>query len=223
MTKQQSNFIKIIAILSMLIDHAGLILFPQYPILRVIGRIAFPLFAFQIGIGFSHTRDIKKYFLRLLIFGVVIQIFYAIAAAYIGEDPLMLNIFFTLVLGVLAISSFEKKQYVLTLCALILPFLLGLVGITIDYGTYGVLLIFGMYITRNNFLYLAIYTTLLTTITCLIWDYPIRIQTQMSCIFALPFIAKPLSVKLNIPWWFFYLFYPLHLVLLYAIGSLPIF
>lgn len=223
MTKQQSNYIKIIAILTMLIDHAGLILFPQYPILRIIGRIAFPLFAYQIGIGFSHTRDVKKYFLRLFIFGAVIQIFYSVAAAYIGEEPWMFNIFFTLALGVLAISTFKKQQYVLTLCVLIIPFLLGLVGITIDYGTYGVLLILGMYITRNNILYLAIYTILLTTITCLIWDYPIRVQTQMNCLLALPFIAKPFSVKTNIPWWFFYLFYPLHLVLLYAIGELPFF
>ena len=207
----------------MVIDHVGLVIFPQYTILRMIGRISFPLFAYQIGIGVSHTKDVKKYFLRLFIFGTVMQTFYFFVSSFIGENPFELNIFFTLALGVLAISTYNKKWYGLTLCTIAIPFLLGLLGFTVDYGTYGVLLILGLYLTAGKFLYLAIYTILLTTITCLLWDFPIRIQTQMSCILALIFIAKPFSVKINIPWWFFYLFYPAHLGLIYLIGELNLF
>jgi len=219
MTEQQSNYIKIIAVLSMLVDHVGLVLFPQYPILRMIGRISFPLFAYQIGIGVSHTKDLKKYFLRLFIFGTIMQIGYSLVATSIGEDPFALNIFLSLALGILSIYTYNKKLYILTLSTLTIPFFLSLIGITVDYSSYGILLILGMYLTRKTFLNLAIYTTLLTFIFSILWDYPI----QMYAIIALLFIAKPFSIKINIPQFFFYLFYPAHLVLIYLISELGFF
>ena len=219
LSKQQSNYIKIIAMATMFIDHAGIILFPQYPVLHMIGRIAFPLFAYQIGIGVSHTRNVKKYFWRLFIFGLIIQTFYIFAAKFINEDPKMLNIFFTLALGLIAIVAYEKKWYILTVLAIIVPLITELFGVTIDYGTYGVLLILGMYIFRENFRNLMIFTVALTAITCAIWQNPI----QMCAVFALIFIWKPVSVKISIHWTFFYLFYPVHFVILQLVSSLHIF
>ena len=201
---------------SMLIDHIGVIIFPQYSILRIIGRIAFPLFAYQIGVGVKHTENVRKYFLRLLLFGILIQFFYTISAAAIGEDPLSMNILFTLALGVGAIVCYERKWYVLLLGIMALPSVLGLVGVTLDYGVYGIFLIFGMYIFQENIRNLALYTLLITIVTCLIWSYPIQIYG----IVALIFIAKPLSVKVNIHWSVFYIFYPLHMVILQLISEL---
>ena len=215
-TAQQSSYIKIVAMASMLIDHIGLILFPQYSILRIIGRIAFPLFAYQIGIGVKHTRDIKKYFLRLFLFGVAIQFFYAISASSIGEYPWSMNILFTLALGVCAIVSYERKWYLLLTATIVAPMLLALIGVTIDYGIYGVLLIFGMYMTRENLRNLVVFTVLLTVITCIFEKDLI----QAYSLAALIFIAKPLSVKVKIHWMVFYLFYPLHLVIIQLIHSI---
>ena len=66
--------LKILAIIFMTIDHIGFILFPKIDILRVIGRIAFPIFAFQVGISFENTKNKEKYILRMLIFTIISQI-----------------------------------------------------------------------------------------------------------------------------------------------------
>ena len=60
-----STVLKLIAAVTMFIDHAGLILFPQYRIFRIIGRLAFPIYAYCIAEGFRYTRNRKKYFLRV--------------------------------------------------------------------------------------------------------------------------------------------------------------
>ena len=219
MTKQQSNYIKIIAMTAMLIDHIGVIIFPQYTIFRIIGRIAFPLFAYQIGIGFSNTRSAKRYLLRLFLFGAAVQLFYGIAAPFIDENPLNLNIFFTLSLGVAAILCYEKKRYALLLCIIVFPMAAALVNVTFDYGSYGVLLILGMYATRDSFRKMALYTVLLTVAVCFVWDY----FTQLYCVAALLFIAKPLALKARIHSSVFYIFYPLHLAVLYLINALGYF
>ncbi|MFN2363319.1 MAG: TraX family protein, partial [Halarsenatibacteraceae bacterium] len=65
--------IKMVAITTMLIDHIGSIIFPEYIILRVIGRLAFPLFAFLITEGYRHTSNINRYLVRLSIFALISQ------------------------------------------------------------------------------------------------------------------------------------------------------
>jgi len=66
--------LKMIAAVTMLIDHVGYIFFPQYVLLRIIGRISFPIFAFLIVEGFMHTRDVKKYIFRMIIFALITEI-----------------------------------------------------------------------------------------------------------------------------------------------------
>ena len=52
--------LKIIAFLTMIVDHTGVIFYPNSQIFRIIGRISFPIFCFFIVEGFSHTKNIKK-------------------------------------------------------------------------------------------------------------------------------------------------------------------
>ena len=67
-----SSFVlKLIAIITMLIDHIGAVLYPEIRWLRLIGRIAFPIFAYLVAEGFYKTSDIKKYLKRLFIFALV--------------------------------------------------------------------------------------------------------------------------------------------------------
>ena len=66
--------LKIIAMISMIFDHTGYLIFNELSPLNYIGRFAFPIFAFEIGQGFTHTKNLKKYFLRLFIFALISQI-----------------------------------------------------------------------------------------------------------------------------------------------------
>ena len=101
--------LKIVAIVSMFCDHFGDALIGHFSFFNLIGRIAFPIFAFQISEGYSHTKDLKKYFMRLGIFAVISQIpFSLFSYKYLGASPLSLNVFFTLFIGLLAIHLWNK-------------------------------------------------------------------------------------------------------------------
>ena len=74
-----SSFVlKLIAAVTMFIDHAGLLLFPDLEFMRILGRLAFPIFAFFIGEGCRYTSSKLKYFLRVSILGILCQAVYII-------------------------------------------------------------------------------------------------------------------------------------------------
>ena len=74
-TNLDTNLIKLIAIIAMTVDHIGGAFFPEYPVFRWIGRIAFPLFCYCLTVGMLYTHDIKKYLLRLGTFAFISQPF----------------------------------------------------------------------------------------------------------------------------------------------------
>ena len=91
-----SSFVlKIIAIITMFIDHLGYAIFGKFSCFNYIGRLSFPIFAFQISEGYIHTKNLKKYFLRLFLFALVSQIPFMLFHSIISRD-FSLNIFFTL-------------------------------------------------------------------------------------------------------------------------------
>ncbi len=210
MTVKQSNYIKLAAITAMLIDHIGLIFFPEAVVFRIIGRIAFPLFAYQLSVGYINTRNFNRYFLRLFVFGLVLQLLYIIALFFLKTDFNLyrLNIFFTLTFGLLAIYFYDSKKYIYLLAIIAAsPF------INLDYGTYGISLILFLYIFRSRKLYIFLILSVLSTIFCCIGGSSIQLFSILSFFF----IAMPLSVNINIPNKFFYFFYPLHLAVLYLL------
>ena len=100
--------LKIIAIISMFCDHFGDVYIGHYSFLNLIGRIAFPIFAFQISEGFIHTKNIKKYFIRLGIFALISQVpFSLFVNKYLNSSIFSLNVFFTLFLGLLSIYLYD--------------------------------------------------------------------------------------------------------------------
>ena len=99
------NAIKFIAAFCMLIDHMGVILFPRYTIFRIIGRIAFPIFAFMIAEGCRYTKNKLKHFLTVAIFGVLMQ-----AGFYIFDPKTALqeiNVFVTFTFSIMMIYALE--------------------------------------------------------------------------------------------------------------------
>ena len=101
-----SGFIlKLIAAATMLIDHAGLLLFPGQPWMRVVGRIAYPLFAWCIAEGFRYTRNRMRYFLQIFILGVGCQIVYTIA-----EGDLYFGILLTFSFSIVIMALFRETR-----------------------------------------------------------------------------------------------------------------
>ena len=96
------NALKLIAAASMLTDHVGLMFFPENLLLRIIGRLAFPIFAYMIAEGCRYTHDRRRYFFNLFGLAVVCQIAYSLAG---GE--LYLSVLFTFSLSVLMIFSLQ--------------------------------------------------------------------------------------------------------------------
>ena len=218
-----SSFIlKIIAIVSMFIDHIGYAIYGKFSYFNYIGRIAFPIFAFQISEGYIHTRNLKRYFFRLFIFAFVSQIpfmlFYSIFSTNFG-----LNIFFTLLLGLTCIFIYDKSKY--KFVAIALSILIGLIAeyTKCDYGFYGVAIILIFYIFKNNFINASIFFIIATAIKYLIpiiqYGFNnVYLYLFICTIIPTLFIATYNGKKGKNTKYLLYLFYPIHLLLIYGIS-----
>ena len=145
-----STNLKIIACVTMLIDHIGAVLLPDLLFLRLIGRVAFPIFAFLIAQGYIHTHNSKKYLIRLFIFALISEI--PNNLAFKGQPICLgstLNIFFTLFLGLLAIYIYDhyKKLSIIPLIIIVVV----AHYFKVDYGIYGIAMIFSFYFFRDDF------------------------------------------------------------------------
>jgi hypothetical protein len=223
--------IKLIAITTMVIDHIGFFLLPQYLILRTFGRFSFPLFAWLIANGAIHTNNIKKYLLRLLIFAFISQIPFYYVNKTVDPQFNKLNIFFTLFLGLISIylTNQTKNQYLKILIILAVSIMAEITKV--DYGAAGVLLIVTFYHFFNNLKNTLIYSSLIVfifyTLPLLFMisyepnhtvpHFPFVRALQPLSLFSLFFISK-YNHKLGPNFrYLFYLFYPLHFIIIYII------
>ncbi len=205
--------LRLIALLTMVIDHVGLIFFPQYIIFRIIGRLAFPLFAWGVASGYLHTKNVKKYGERLLLLALISQpIFYfAISQDY-------LNICFTLLFGLISIYAFDKgKNWFLKI---LFPILLAVLAqvLGMEYGAYGVLMILFFFVFKKR-------PYLVLSQTVLVFSFVILNPAQIINIFAifslfLIIFLEKYNFRLNRL--LQYLFYPVHLLILYLIYLLTL-
>ena len=210
------ELLKWVAIITMTVDHAGAVLFPDFEVLRWIGRLSFPLFAYLLILGMENTRNMSNYFVRLFIFALISQVPFFLA---IGTEPFEhLNIFFTLSLGLLFVYFF-KKSSVLAFVPLFVSFI-----VPFDYGVYGIAMIGCMYILYENMKFGVASLVILNVLFLVPWN------TQFLSLFAMPLIllhkngslttTSESTKEFKIPLWrkyFFYIYYPLHLTLLYIL------
>ena len=141
--------LKWIAITTMLIDHVGAVLFPYEMMFRIIGRIAFPIFCFLIVEGFFHTRDARRYMMRLGLFALLSEVPYDLAFRGQLLDMSRQNVFFTLFLGVLLMYLLEKSPNIFIKAAEIVLILYAAEVLRTDYSDRGVLLIFIYYVLKK--------------------------------------------------------------------------
>ena len=93
--------LKIIALITMFIDHLGYAIFNKFSFFNYIGSVAFPIFAFQISEGFHYTKNVKKYFARLLLFAIFSQIPFMLFLSIFSTNIYKLNVFFTFMIKLL--------------------------------------------------------------------------------------------------------------------------
>ncbi len=233
-----SFLLKIIAMISMLIDHIGNAYLKHTTGMNVIGRIAFPIFAFQISEGYVHTKNLKKYFFRLFCFALISQIPYMLFLSTYTTNIYSLNIFFTLFLGLLAIFCYDKvmatsssfiknlkisksTKIMLAICPAIFLGILAEIC-KVDYGFFGIAIIFLFYVFRNRKVWMCISFILACIIkyglNILSYGYPylyslLCLFTILPIIFICLYNGKQ-GKKIK---YFLYAFYPVHLLLLYLI------
>ena len=148
-----SFVLKIIACITMFIDHVGYVIFNSSSWFNYIGRLSFPIFAFQISEGFVHTKNVKNYLLRLFIFAVLSQIPFMCFLSLITND-FHLNVIFTLILGLLSIIVYNKNKLLGIFVTIILGIFANITNC--DYGFYGVAITFLFYAFRDKKFFMAL-------------------------------------------------------------------
>lgn len=210
--------LKVIALISMLFDHCGYIFFNRVTFFNIIGKVSFPIFAFQISEGYRHTKNLKLYFFRLFIFAIASQIPFMLFLFCLGSSPFYLNIFFTLFLGLLSITIYDKLEnkplrFFLIVCLVILAEL-----IHCDYGWFGVTIILMFYLFKQKKLWMNISFILAVIakygITYLKTPNTFDIYFIIATCLALLFINLYNQKKGRNMKYLFYLFYPIHLMIL---------
>lgn len=226
--------LKWLAVFSMLLDHTAKIIAFQpsltlsvpyaaepnklleisqrlFPLFIMVGRLAFPLFCFLLVEGFMHTSNVKKYALRLFLFALISEIPYDLAFSHRFFDFESQNVFFTLSIGLIVIIGLERLRNYTKIKYFYALLLVG-IGIFLaewlqtDYGgQIGILLIVTLYLFRDS-----------TLLKCILGGL---ILSQNSWFGLLAFIPIYFYNGQRGKQWkyFFYWFYPIHLLVLFAI------
>lgn len=218
-----NNQLKILAVVSMLADHVGKELFPSVEFLQIFGRLAFPIFSFMIAEGCFYTRDKKKYFLKIAGLALGCQLVY-----FIAERSYYQNVLVTFALSVLtifAVENFIKKKNLISAALLladataVLFLCFGLseliAGFQIDYGIFGLLLPVLVYFSPTKPMKLIALTLALAGLSFELGG--IQWYSLTAVIPIALYSGKRGKLKLK---YLFYVFYPLHLALIYLVKNL---
>ena len=240
-----NNALKIIAAVAMVCDHVGVLIFPDILILRIIGRLSFPIFAYLIAEGAKHTRNKTRHLIVFASFAAVIQIaYFIIMPPTAGVKPEMsVLVTFTLsLLMIYALDEFKKaiftpiaskRKTVLTALLFALSVALTVLSdrfLDLDYGLSGAMLpLFPAIFTTPKIddpqsVWQKVDTKLVRVastalgVIALSLDYGhIQFYSLLSIPLLLLYSEKRGKLKMK---YFFYIFYPLHLVIIFAIAVL---
>ncbi len=218
-----SRYLKFIALITMTIDHIGAIYY--FYSFRIVGRIAFPLFAFLIATGFKHTKDSKKFLSRLLIFAIIAEPFFNLFVNSVFYSSAELsffnlssqNVLFTFLFSGFFIEICKKdmnyfyKSILLFLICTVAYFF------NADYGLWGMLLPVVFYFTKRT-----PFTTVLVMIIFSVLFYERNIYLILGFLTASIFIlmynnsagAFKNEFANKLYKWAFYIYYPLHMLIL---------
>lgn len=213
--------LKMIAIVAMTIDHVGVLLYPDTLWLRVIGRLAMPILAFLAVEGYHNTSNLKRYLFRLLIFALIAQPIYRLAF------PHGLNVLFDLLAGLCLIWLVDRIRLPWVTYLLIVMVSIFGIAIELDWWHLGLLLIFIFHKTRGRFKYTLSIVSVLLVVNFLVFalvsaytgntSYVIINAINLGSILALPILFLYNGLRGFDYRYFFYTYYPMHLLILCGI------
>ena len=214
------SVLKIIAIVSMVIDHCAYFLMDNnstlYEAMRCVGRIAFPVFAFLIAEGFAYTHNRKRYFTRLLVFAVISEVSWDLLNGADGTH----NVMFTLALGVVALAVLEKLKENSVLCGIAILSIAYLATWSgVDYEWRGILMILVFNLLRNQNDNLPFPYGRMMQLLCafpLMMHYG-SIGALLACMTKFLYDGARGFIKGNVAKYGFYAFYPVHLLLIWCV------
>lgn len=224
--------LKWIAVFSMVADHIGTVFFPKILLFRYIGRIAFPVFAFLLVEGFFHTRDVVRYLTRLGIFAVLSEIPYDLVFQGKILEFSHQNVFLTLFLGVFMMyqMSMPGKWQIKSVKTLLIMWVASVLHV--DYSYMGILLIFIYYEmhrcrmtamqdnaeknqTNDSGNYMAGNRSGMWFVLSGLWNFLWPGNVQYYGVMAAPLILLYNGERGKKSKYFFYAFYPVHLMIIY--------
>ena len=244
MKKLNSNHLKIIAIIAMTIDHIADLLYPGMPnifisnVMHIIGRLTAPIMFFFICEGYHYTKDIKKYISRLFIFALISHFAYCFAFGInfipfsTGNIFNQTSIMWTLAWAVVALHIVHGKNNLKEWQKWLLIILINLITFSSDFSSIAVMAILFMYDRRGNLKSQMISMMAWLSLYALI-SYLFVSKTYgliaMTAILVYPLLKNYNGQRGKVKWlkWFFYLYYPLHLIIigalrLYVYGNIPL-
>lgn len=232
-----ASALRVLAMLTMLLDHMWATVIPGNFWMTCVGRLAFPIFAFQIAEGFFHTSDRRRYVKRLLITALIAEIPFDLVQGGTVLYPFHQNTIFTLLLGLWAVCIIDAARAVHTprgwlQCSgkLLGIWLLSLIGM-VDYGWKGVATVVVFYLLRD------FRGARLCQLAAMVMLHSLLMEGQVFPLFggAYSLPVQSLAILALAPIWLYngkrgfggkafqyaaYGFYPLHLIVLYLIFSL---
>lgn len=216
------NQLKLIALVTMTVDHVGLTLFPQVLWWRLIGRLAFPIYAFLVAEGCLHTRSMPKYLRSMALMALLCQGVYLVAMGSLYQCILVT---FSLSIALCMVVSKAKKEktpmwYLLTVAAILavwffteeLPRLLPGTDYGIDYGFLGVMLPVMVYLAPTKLWKLLITAGILLMMSATNW---VQLPSVLAVVFLAMYNGARGKRELK---HIFYWYYPIHLVVIHGIS-----
>lgn len=229
--------LKLIALVFMFCDHAGKMCFSNIPELRMLGRLAFPIYCWCLVVGACHTRSFPRYLGRIALIGLISQPLYMVA---LNHSVNQFNIFLTLFIALLGLWGLRERKWGSHIWAPVLA-LIAAQWLGVDYGWKGVLLCLLLYAARDSRSGIAA----VMVAFCLFWGSSSSVvskvfglsltgltrgrlsglispflRLQGLAILSLPLMLLPMPGRIRLPRWTGYVFYPGHLVILLALEAL---
>lgn len=230
MKKLNSNHLKFIAIIAMTIDHVADLIFPGMPgnvisiIMHIIGRLTAPIMFFFICEGFFYTKNLKKYISRLFIFAVISHFAYCFAfginylpfssGSIFNQTSIMWSLAWSVVALYIA-NKTDLKQWL----KWILIILINVITFSADWSCIAVMAILFMYSNRGNLKKQIIsmcFWCLIYAIVSYFFVSKAYGLITLAVVLVYPLLNNYDGEKGKLSWmkWFFYVYYPLHLVVI---------
>ena len=216
--KLSSHTLKIIAIIAMTIDHIAFVFVPThtilYAVMRIIGRLTFPIMAYMLVKGFHHTKNRRKYLSRMAVFAVISQPFYWLMAG----GGLRLNVLFTLSVALIMLMIIESRRLNSISKAVLI---LGFIGVSFicDWSWIGLLLVFVYYKFRDNAEARITMFFFISTLACF-WYGGLQLGILLALIPLSMYSGERGGSSKPLNKWFFYGFYAAHMAALVAVKFL---